>query len=158
MTLSGTFTFRGPRAVVFELLQDPEVLIKVMPGAERLELVAENRYEGVMKVGLGPLTAAAFTLSVTLGELSPPERFAMTIDSKGTLGFSRGTATVVLDESGANETTMHYSAELQVGGRIAGVGQRIIESAAKAMTVKGLEALQHAIDDRLSGAKGSAGS
>jgi carbon monoxide dehydrogenase subunit G len=111
-----------------------------------------------MKVGLGPLTAAAFTLNVTLGELSPPERFTMTIDSKGTLGFSRGTATVVLDESGANETTMRYSAELQVGGRVAGVGQRIIESAARAMTAKGLEGLQHAIDDRLSRAEGIAGS
>ena len=64
MTLSGTFTFRGPRAVVFELLQDPEVLIKVMPGAERLERVAENRYEGVMKVGLGPLTAARVAVEV----------------------------------------------------------------------------------------------
>jgi carbon monoxide dehydrogenase subunit G len=158
MTLSGTFTFRGPRAVVFDLLQDPDVLVKVMPGAERLERVAANRYEGVMKVGLGPLTAAAFTLNVTLAELSPPERFTMAIDSKGSLGFSRGTATVVLDEHGTSETTMRYTAELQVGGRIAGVGQRIIESAAKAMTAKGLAELQHAIDDRLSGGKGSAGS
>jgi carbon monoxide dehydrogenase subunit G len=53
---------------------------------------------------------------------------------------------------------MRYSAELQVGGRVAGVGQRIIESAARAMTAKGLEGLQHAIDDRLSRAEGIAGS
>jgi carbon monoxide dehydrogenase subunit G len=151
MTLSGTFTFRGPRAVVWELLQDPEVLVKVMPGAQRLDRVADGRYEGVMKVGLGPLTAAAFTLNVALSDLAPPERFTMAIDSKGTLGFARGTATVVLGEQGANETTMHYTSELQVGGRIASVGQRVVESAARAMTTRGLQALQRAIDDRLAG-------
>ena len=156
MTLSGTFTFRGPRAVVFDLLQDPAVLVKVMPGAERLERVAANRYEGVMKVGLGPLTAAAFALHVTLGDLSPPERFTMAIDSKGTLGFAHGTATVALDAPGANETTMHYTSELQIGGRIASVGQRVVESAARAMTARGLQALQQAIDDRLAGTGGSA--
>ena len=156
MTLSGTFTFRGPRAVVWELLQDPDVLVKVMPGAERLVRVSDDRYEGVMKVGLGPLTAAEFGLNVVLRDLSPPERFTMVIDGKGTLGFARGTATVSLDEQGANETTMRYSSELQVGGRIAGVGQRVVESAAKAMTARGLQALQQAIDDRLAGTGGSA--
>ena len=155
MTLSGTFVFRGPRAVVWELLQDPDVLVKVMPGAERLVRVADNRYEGVMKVGLGPLTAAAFTLNVALRDLSPPERFTMAIDSKGTLGFARGTAAVALAEQGANQTTMEYTSELQVGGRIASVGQRIVESAAKAMTARGLQALQQAIDDRLAGTGGS---
>jgi carbon monoxide dehydrogenase subunit G len=155
MTLSGTFTFRGPRAVVWELLQDPEVLVKVMPGAQRLERVTDGRYEGVMKVGLGPLTAAEFSLSVTLGDLAPPERFTMAIDSKGTLGFARGTANVALDDHGANETTMRYTSELQVGGRIAGVGQRVVESAAKAMTARGLQALQQAVDLRL-GARGGA--
>ena len=156
MTLVGTFTFRGPRQVIWELLQDPDVLVKVMPGAERLDRVADGRYEGVMKVGLGPLTAAAFTLNVALADLLPPERFTMSIDSKGALGFARGTATVALDAAGANETTMHYTSELQVGGRIASVGQRVVESAAKAMTARGLQALQQAIDERLAGTGGSA--
>ena len=155
MTLSGTFAFRGPRAVVWELLQDPEVLVKVMPGAQRLERVGDGRYEGVMKMGLGPLTAAEFTLKVTLGDLAPPERFTMAIDGKGSLGFARGTATVDLDEQGANETIMRYTSELQVGGRVAGVGQRIVESAPKTMTARGLQALQQAIDERLGRRPGS---
>ena len=48
MTLSGTFTFRGPRALVWQLLQDPDVLVKVMPGAQRLVCVADGRYQGVL--------------------------------------------------------------------------------------------------------------
>jgi len=158
MTLSGTFTFRGPRALVWQLLQDPDVLVKVMPGAQRLVCVADGRYQGVMKVGLGPVTAAEFSLDVTLGDLAPPERFTMVIDSKGTLGFARGTANVALDEEGPDRTAMHYTSELQIGGRIASVGQRVVESAAKAMTARGLQALQQAIDDRLAPSAGSTSS
>jgi carbon monoxide dehydrogenase subunit G len=158
MTLSGTFTFRGPRALVWELLQDPEVLVTVMPGAQRLSRVGDGRYQGVMKVGLGPVTAAEFALEVTLGDLAPPERFTMVIDSKGTLGFARGTANVALDEEGADRTSMRYTSELQIGGRIASVGQRVVESAAKAMTARGLQALQQAIDERMAPGAGSASS
>ncbi len=149
MTLSGTFLFRGPRAAVWELLHDPEVLAAAMPGARRLDRTAEGRYEGVMKVGLGPVTAAEFSLSVTLSDEVPPDRFTMTIDSQGTLGFTRGTARVELVDADASSTAMTYTSDLQVGGRIASVGQRVVESAARAMTAKGLEALQRALDDRL---------
>jgi carbon monoxide dehydrogenase subunit G len=158
MTVSGTFTFRGPRALVFQLLQDPEVLVTVMPGAQRLAQVGDGRYQGLMKVGLGPVTAAEFSLEVALGDLAPPERFTMAIDSKGTLGFARGTATVALDEQGPEQSVMHYTSELQIGGRIASVGQRVVESAAKAMTARGLQALQQAIDDRLATSPGSTSS
>ena len=56
MTLSGTYSFNGPRARVWELLQDPEVLAKALPGTERLARTAEDRYDGVMKVSVGPVT------------------------------------------------------------------------------------------------------
>jgi hypothetical protein len=152
--LDGTFSFRGPRAVVWELLQDPEVLAKTMPGAERLERVSEDRYEGVMKVGLGPVTGAAFALTVTLSDKRPPAHFTMAIDGKGALGFARGTAQVDLDDAPDGGTTMRYTSDLQIGGRIAAVGQRVVDTAARIMTQKGLEALQRALDERLPGAAG----
>jgi len=58
MTVLGSFTFAGPRAVVWDLLQDPAVLAKVLPGTKTLTMTGEGRYEGVMKVSVGPLTAA----------------------------------------------------------------------------------------------------
>lgn len=155
MTLAGAFVFRGPRAAVWELLHDPDVLAAAMPGARQLVRTADGRYEGVMKVGLGPVTAAEFTLVVTLIDEVPPDRFTMAIDSQGTLGFTRGSARVALAETDGPATTMTYTADLQVGGRIASVGQRVVESAAKAMTAKGLEALQRALDDRLRAREGA---
>jgi len=151
MKVQGAFTFRGPRALVWDLLQDPAVLAKAMPGTKRLERTAPDRFEGVMKVSLGPVTAAEFALAVTLRDQLAPERFAMDIDSKGALGFTRGTARVVLEEAENGETTMRYESELQIGGKIAAVGQRILDSAARMMTQKGLDALERELDARLAG-------
>jgi carbon monoxide dehydrogenase subunit G len=155
MTIEGTFAFRGPRAAVWDLLLDPAVLAAAMPGAKRLERTAEDRYEGVMKVGLGPVTAAEFTLTVSISDKQPLDHFTMAIDSKGSLGFTRGTARVDLADAADGGTTMRYRSELQIGGRIAAVGQRVVDSAARAMTEKGLEALQRALDERLARAKDS---
>src|SRR4029077_17305274 len=87
MILEGTFTFSGPRAVGWDLLQDPAVLAKALPGTERLELVGDDRYEGVMKVSVGPVTAAKFDVTVALKDKVAPERFTMQIDGKGGVGF-----------------------------------------------------------------------
>jgi carbon monoxide dehydrogenase subunit G len=100
------------------------------------------------------VTAAEFSLTVTLRDKVAPERFTMGIDSKGSLGFTTGTATVELDEVDAGTTSMRYTSDLHIGGRIAAVGQRVVEAAAKAMTAKGLEALQRALDDRLARGEG----
>jgi carbon monoxide dehydrogenase subunit G len=154
MTLTGTYQFRGARSAVWDLLQDPAVLATAMPGAQRLEKTADDRYEGVMKVGLGPVTAAEFTLTVELRDKVAPQRFTMAIDSKGTLGFTTGTAAVELDEIDPNTTSMRYTSDLHIGGRIAAVGQRVVEAAAKGMMAKGLEALQRALDERLAGGQG----
>jgi carbon monoxide dehydrogenase subunit G len=151
--VAGTFTFRGPRSVVWELLQDPDVLSKALPGTRRLVRTADDRYEGLMKVGLGPLTAE-FSLSVTLADKVPPEHFTMHHDSKGGLGFARGTAVVDLADAAEGGTTMTYGSDLQIGGRIVSVGQRVVDTAARSMTEKGLEALQRALDERLADRSG----
>jgi carbon monoxide dehydrogenase subunit G len=149
MIVEGTHTFRGPRETVWDLLQDPDVLGKAMPGAQKLTRTSEDHFEGVMKVSVGPMSAAVFQVTVDLVDKVVPERFTMQIDSKGTLGFARGTAHVMLAEAALNQTTMTYWSEMQIGGRIAGVGQRIIDKAARMMTEKGLDALQRELDARL---------
>ena len=141
MTLNGTFTFNGPRDRVWDLLQDPAALAAALPGTERLTLAAPDRYEGVMKVSIGPVTAATFDVTVTLADKIPPRHFSMNIDAKGNVGFSRGSATVELQDQPGATTLMQYSSSVQVGGRIAAVGQRLIESVAKMMMRQALEAL-----------------
>ena len=66
MILSGTFTFDGPRARVWEILQDPAVLAKALPGTKSLRQVGDDRFEGTMKVSVGPMSAAEFAVNVEL--------------------------------------------------------------------------------------------
>ena len=149
MILNGTFTFNGPRQQVWDLLQDPEVLAKALPGTERLTLAGPDRYDGVMKVSVGPMTAAKFDVTVTLADKRQPEHFTMQIDAKGALGFARGTASVDLQELSEGGTLMQYSSDVQIGGRIASVGQRLIESVSKMMMRQALEALDGELRARI---------
>lgn len=151
MILSGTFTFEGPRTRVWELLQDPDVLAKALPGTKTLTKVGEDRYQGVMKVSVGPMSAAEFAISVELKDKIEPERFSMLIDGKGPVGFTKGTATIVLEEQPGPVTVMSYTSDVQIGGTIAAVGQRLLESVGKMMTKQALEALNKELKQRLNG-------
>jgi carbon monoxide dehydrogenase subunit G len=157
MNLNGTFTFNGPRSQVWDLLQDPEVLAKALPGTERLARATDDRLEGTMKVSVGPMTAAKFDVTVTLKDLMPPQHFAMVIDSKGAVGYTRGSATVDLEEQPGDSTLMRYSSDVQVGGRIASVGQRLLESVAKMMMKQALDALERELRARLQANAGAGG-
>ena len=151
MILSGTYEFNGPRQRVWELLQDPAVLAKALPGTERLVLSAEDRFDGVMKVSIGPVTAAKFDVRVTLTEKDPPKRFVMQIDGKGGVGYTRGSATIELEEQSPALTVLRYDSNIQVGGKIAAVGQRLLEQVGKMMSRQALEALGRELRTRLDG-------
>lgn len=148
MRLEGEFTFHAPREAVWEALLDPAVIAQAIPGAERLDRVDEDRYEGTMKVGVGPVSGR-YELRVRIEEKEPPERYSMRIDGKGALGHASGTAEVELaDEDGG--TRMTYVSDLAIGGRIAGVGQRMLDTVARSMTQRGLESLEREIERRTS--------
>jgi carbon monoxide dehydrogenase subunit G len=150
MIVEGSYPLPGSPAVIWDLLMDPEVLARAMPGTKELVRTAPDRYEGVMKVGIGPITAAEFALVITLLDQQPPESYTMQIDGSGRFGFTRGTARVELAPDGAG-TVMRYSADLQVGGKIAAVGQRLLDSVSKLLTRQGLEALNRELTARLEG-------
>ena len=149
MILTGTFTFDGPRTRVWEILQDPEVLAKALPGTKTLTRVGEDRYQGVMKVSVGPVNAAEFAIDVELKDKVPPQSFSMKIDGKGNVGFTKGTATVVLEEQPGPLTVMTYNSDVQIGGRIAVVGGRLLESVGTMMAKQALEALNAELKARL---------
>jgi carbon monoxide dehydrogenase subunit G len=149
MILSGTFTFNGPRETVWKLLQDPAVLAKALPGTKTLTQTGEDRYQGVMKVSVGPMTATEFAVNVELKDKVAPERFSMHIDGKGGTGFTKGTATIELQEQPGPVTVMNYTSDVQIGGRIAAVGQRLLESVGRMMTKQALDALNKELQSRL---------
>jgi uncharacterized protein len=149
MILSGTFTFQGSRARVWDILQDPDVLAKALPGTKTLTRVGEDRYQGIMKVNVGPMSAAEFAINVELKDKIAPESFSMLIDGKGAVGFTKGTATIALEEQPGPVTVMTYTSDVQIGGKIAAVGQRLLESVGKMMTRQALEALNKELQARL---------
>jgi hypothetical protein len=149
MILSGTFTFEGPRTRVWEILQDPDVLAKALPGTKSLTKVGDDRFQGVMKVSVGPMTAAEFAISVELKDKKVPEAFTMLIDGKGAVGFTKGSATIALEEGPGPVTVMTYTSDVQIGGKIAAVGQRLLESVGKMMAKQALDALNNELKARL---------
>ncbi len=149
MNLAGTYSFAGPRQMVWALLHDPAVLAKALPGTRALTLAGPCRYEGAMKVSIGPLTAAEFAVVVTLSDEIAPSHFAMQIDGKGGVGFARGSATVDLADGADGGTVMTYASDVQIGGRIAAVGQRLVESVSRMMMKQALEALGAELEARV---------
>ncbi len=151
MILEGEYRFDGPREAVWNLLLDPDVLVKALPGAKALTRTAEDKYEGRMNVGVGPVTAAEFAMTVEITDKVHPERYTMHVGGKGALGFTQGAAAVELEPQGEESTVMRYRADLKVGGKIAGIGQRLLETVAKTMTKHGLDALSRELAERLKG-------
>jgi len=153
MIVEGSHRFAAAPPAIWELLMDPAVLAKAMPGTHRLERTATDRYEGVMGLGIGPITAAEFDLLITLSDLDPPRSYTMNIEGKGSFGFTRGSARVQLGAD-AGETVMHYQADLQVGGKLAALGQRLLDSVSKLLIRQGLDALGRELARRLEAGAG----
>lgn len=146
MKLEGTYAFEAPRTAVWEALQDPEILGKVIPGGEKLELMSENHYKATLKIHVGPVQGV-FDGTVILSDLNAPESYRMAIDGKGASGFLNGSGSIRLEDQGAT-TVMHYDGEAQVGGRIASIGQRLLETTAKSLIHQSLSGLAANIQAR----------
>ena len=147
MKLEGTYTFNAPRDVVWNALMDPDVLARVMPGCEKLEQIGENQYQGAIKIRVGPVQGK-FNGQVQLADINEPDSYTMTVDGKGAPGFMKGEGHVRLEAQG-DSTLMHYSGQAQVGGKIASVGQRLLDSSAKALTKQSLDGLKNQIEARV---------
>lgn len=148
MKLEGRYTFDAPREVVWQAFLDPEILANTMPGCEKLERVGDNEFQGQMQVRVGPVQGV-FEGTVKLSNLEAPESYHMKVSGKGPSGFLSGEGDVRLEEAGEG-TIMHYSGSAQVGGRIAQVGQRLMDSSARAITKQSLDNLAQQIAARQS--------
>lgn len=139
MQFEAEHRFEGSRHVVWDALHDPEILSRALPGNARMEMTEDGSYVGELRAGVGPVTAARFDVKVTLADEIPPEAFTMNVDGRGAAGFVEGAVRITLDEDGSEATLMKYSADLQIGGRIAGVGQRLLDTVGKGMARKSLD-------------------
>jgi carbon monoxide dehydrogenase subunit G len=147
MKIAGEYLFDGPRDEVWEVVQDPKVLASALPGAQSMTEVGEGEFEGKMHVRIGPVSGV-FSGRVVVSDAVPPERYTLSVKGQGVPGFCNGTGQVELVDRGDGTTLLKYEGDLHFGGRLAGVGQRMIESASKSMTRQGLESLNRSLQAR----------
>lgn len=140
MKIEGSYTISAPRDAVWEALNDPDILSKTIPGGQELEKTGENEYRAKMKIRVGPVQGI-FNGNVKLTNLQPPESYHMVVDGRGAPGFVKGEGDLQLEDQG-DETVLHYEGDAQVGGRLASVGQRLMETSAKATIRQSLETLE----------------
>ena len=143
MKIHGTHQIQAPRDRVFAALIDSQVLQRCIPGCESLEKIGDNAYVATMKAGIGPVKGT-FKGHVSLEDVQPPMHYRMIVDGKGGPGFVKGTGDFSLNETGA-ATDIAYFGEMQVGGVIASVGQRMVEAAAKMLAGKFFSELEKEI-------------
>jgi hypothetical protein len=131
MKIEGTADLAAPRDRVWTALLDPATLARAIPGCDALEQMAPGEFRAVMKVGVGPVKGT-FEGKVRLSDLEPPDRYRMAMEGSGGPGFVRGEAAMALSDAEGG-TRVTYSADVQVGGLIASVGQRMLGGVSRMM-------------------------
>src|ERR1700742_5220344 len=127
MTMNGEVQLAAPREAVWEKLNDPAVLKTCIPGCEELEATDDHGFRAVAKMKVGPVSAR-FKGKVMLSDLDPPNGYKISGEGEG--GVAKGGATVALaDKDGG--TLLSYNVEAQIGGKLAQLGQRLINGTAK---------------------------
>ena len=133
MELSGEQKIAAPRQKVWDALNDPEVLRACIPGCESLDRDGENAFAAVVQVKVGPVKAK-FSGRVQLSNINPPESYTISGEGKGgAAGMAKGGADVVLEEDG-DGTLLRYAVKADVGGKLAQIGSRLIQSTANKYT------------------------
>ncbi len=144
MKINGEYIFNGPREEVWKIVRDPEVLATALPGTQSLEQVGENEYEGEINVRIGPV-GGDFSGRIVISDEIPPESYTMSVEGKGKPGFVKGTGHVQLIVQDEDKTLMKYDGDVQIGGRLASVGQRLMDTVSKSMISQGLDTLDQAL-------------
>ena len=132
MEMTGEYKIPAPREKVWDALNDPEILAKCIPGCQELNKDSETELSATVKSKVGPVSAT-FKGKVTLSEIDAPNGYRISGEgSGGVAGFAKGGAEVKLAEDDGN-TVLTYVADAQVGGKLAQIGSRLIDSTAKKM-------------------------
>ncbi|WP_026870657.1 SRPBCC family protein [Inquilinus limosus] len=132
MEMTGEHRIAAPRSVVWEGLNDPEVLRRSIPGCDSLEKTSPTEMAATVTAKVGPVKAT-FAGQVTLSNLNPPESYTISGEGKGgAAGFAKGGADVKLVEDG-DGTLLQYTVKANIGGKLAQLGARLIDGTAKKM-------------------------
>jgi carbon monoxide dehydrogenase subunit G len=130
MKIEGRYSFPGSCQQVWDLLTSPEELQHCTPGCKKLDPVADDEFKATMEIGVGPIKGT-FSGKIQMKEKDPPRSYKLIVEGSGAAGFVRGEGALSLQEETDNNTVVIVKGDAQVGGLVAGVGQRLLEGVAK---------------------------
>jgi carbon monoxide dehydrogenase subunit G len=140
--ISGAYTVAAPKEKVYALLQDPEILAKCMPGTDHLEKIGPDEYEMKMKMAIASFSGL-FGGKVKIVDANPPDHFKLLVEGSGKVGFLKGQGLLTLASAG-DATQIQYEGDVNVGGTIAAVGQRLLDTTSKMIIKKFFEKFSEA--------------
>lgn len=141
MKVTGSHVLAQPPHTVWALIQQPAVLARVVPGCERMDAVDEQEYRFTIRQRIGPIEDL-FSGTLYFTDVVPGERFTLTLNAESPSGLVRGHGAVTLDPASNGITVLDYAGDLNVGGRLASVTSRLLETTTNAIvreTMTGLE-------------------
>ncbi|MBX4889179.1 SRPBCC family protein [Rhizobium bangladeshense] len=134
MDFTGEELIAAPRDLVWAALNDPEIMRGCIPGCQRIERLPPDAFEATIKVKFS-LLSATFHGLLTLSNVDAPKSYTLSAEGKGGIaGFARGSADIVLEERG-DETILHYRARAELGGKLAQLGARLLDSTSQKLAV-----------------------
>jgi uncharacterized protein len=131
MKLEGTYEIAAPRQKVWDAFLDTERVRQAIPGCEKMEALGNDEYRAVLKVGVGAVKGT-FEGKVKIADKKPNDSYRLLAEGNGAPGFVRSDTLITLTDNGS-ATRVTYSADVQIGGLIAGVGQRMLGGVSKMM-------------------------
>lgn len=131
MKIEGSYVFNAPRERVWQVLLDPKIMAQCMPGCERMNEVAPDQFEAVMKVGVASVKGT-YKGKVSIKDKQAPCHYVLSGEGSGGPGFMQGDVAIDLEEQDG-KTVLKYSTDARIGGLIASIGQRMLNGVAKMM-------------------------
>ncbi len=147
MHIEGSYEFKSDRELVWSALMDIEVLGSIIPGSKGLQEIGPDKYQSKLAVKVGPVSGK-FESTFELADVQPPESYKLIVTGKGPAGHVTGEGTIRLEQQ-LEKTVMHYAGDAKIGGKIAAVGQRLLDIAAKQIARQSLKKLARQIESRL---------
>jgi carbon monoxide dehydrogenase subunit G len=140
MQLTSSYTFAAPPARVWDVLMDTAAIAGCVPGCQELTPIGDDRFRAKMAVVVAAVTGN-FDAIIELADKTPPAGYTLRVDGQSRAGFVKGSTRVALVDVDGN-TRIDVNADVQVGGAVARVGQRLLESVGKAMMDRFFACLQ----------------
>jgi carbon monoxide dehydrogenase subunit G len=144
--ITAHYTFDAPAITVWDTLMDTAVVCSCLPGCRELRPVGGDKYEAELSVAVSAITGT-FKGTIALEDMVPPRSYKMVVEGSGGAGFVRGHSTITLTEEGA-KTTLDVAGDVQVGGAVARVGQRLLSGVSKMMMDRFFECLRQKAESR----------